>query len=240
MLLGDEEKARARNRLVDALKPASKPQPLPPPKTRRVSTPVQPGRARQWPTIAAAIVAILGGAYGGYQFTHWQSVDSGNVDAESKRRAEADKIRKQEEEAKRQADTEKLRKQLEDAKRQADAESCASSRRMPNARPTPTGCASSRRRTPSARPRPTGCASSRRRTPNVRPTPRGCANSRRTTPSARPTPRGCASNRRRPSARPRPRGYASNRRSAKRQADAERLRKQQGRGQAPGRRREAA
>src|SRR5207245_2369068 len=47
--------------------------------TRRLSTPRQDVGPRRRPAIAAAFVAILGGAYGGYEFIRWQPDQQSNA-----------------------------------------------------------------------------------------------------------------------------------------------------------------
>jgi serine/threonine protein kinase len=121
-LLGQQVQSEpGSQRLVDAPQGPSKP----PPGTRRISTvKVQPRiTARRWPAIAAVVVAIAGGSYGGYEFMRWQP-DSG---AEARRTADAAAAKAQadkEAAAKMKADTQEL------AKRQAQAEA----RRLEEAR----------------------------------------------------------------------------------------------------------
>ena len=78
-----------------------------------------------WP-IAAAVVALAGGAYGGLEYARWQPAGKDPVVAEGKRAsAEADALRKAAlDAAQRQADldAERLRREAEAARRQADVE----------------------------------------------------------------------------------------------------------------------
>jgi serine/threonine protein kinase len=84
MLLGKSAVSKPRlERLVEAFKAPSKPQPKTPSRppqigrTRRTGIPIaQPPSSRRWVAIAAAVVAVLGGAYGGYEFSRWQPVDA--------------------------------------------------------------------------------------------------------------------------------------------------------------------
>ena len=79
-----------------------------PPQTRKVAPP-RPSRTGRWLVTAAAILALLGGAYGGVEFMRWQPGGPGTADAEVKRQA---------------AETEARRKVADAAQRQAalDAE----------------------------------------------------------------------------------------------------------------------
>ena len=145
---GEEEKVPSLSRIVDALKVPIRSQALLSSKARRTAALARQNLARGWPTMLAAILAILGGAYGGYYYTRSQpSEQSGreaetqdrakrqaeqdaekqrrDADAEAKRRAalDAEKRRKDDQAAK--LDAEKRRKDTEEAaKRQAllDAE----------------------------------------------------------------------------------------------------------------------
>jgi len=134
-MLLEGEKGRSLNRFVDMLKPSSKPQSRPPAKSGPSTYTAQPSATRRWLAMAAGVLAILGGAYGGYHFMHAQPVERGQRDAE-KRRAEAQEAVKQqaaidavkrrkeaEEIAKQQVarDAEQRRKEAEEAAR-LDAE----------------------------------------------------------------------------------------------------------------------
>jgi serine/threonine protein kinase len=80
-----------------ALKTPSRPPSRPPlsPRTRRTVPPAAQPSVRRWAAIAAAIVAVMGGAYGGYEFSRWQPADSAEVVAAKKR---AEEFRRQQEE----------------------------------------------------------------------------------------------------------------------------------------------
>jgi formylglycine-generating enzyme required for sulfatase activity len=109
------EKGGSLNRLVEMLKPPSKPQSRLPAKSRPKTYAARPSATRRWLAMVAGVLAILGGAYGGYQLMRAQPVERGQRDAE-KRHAEAQEV------AKRQAalDADKRRKEAEEiAKRQA-------------------------------------------------------------------------------------------------------------------------
>jgi serine/threonine protein kinase len=109
-----------------------------PSKPRRpVSTPVsqprkasalaqQPRQVRRWPAVAGALLAIIGGAYGGYEYMRWQPAGPGTLnvavkrqtpDADANAQAAADAVR-------READIDAARRRQEDARadaqRQAD------------------------------------------------------------------------------------------------------------------------
>src|SRR5436190_6779570 len=145
---GEEQKVPSLSRIVDALKAPIRSQALLSSKARRTAALARQNLTRGWPTMLAAILAILGGAYGGYYYTRSQPPEQNgpasetqdqarrqaeqnaekqrrDAEAESKRRAaiDADKRRKDDEAAK--LDAEKRRKDTEEAaKRQAslDAE----------------------------------------------------------------------------------------------------------------------
>ena len=132
MLLGKGGVSKPRlERLVEAFKSPSRPQtpsrpPSRPPqsgRTRRTGTPFpEPAATRRWPAVAAAVVAVLGGAYGGYEFTRWQP----DSEIELRRRAI---------EAQRQADAaEAKRKADEDAAAKAKALAEAETKRQEEAR----------------------------------------------------------------------------------------------------------
>jgi serine/threonine protein kinase len=120
LMLGRKLQPRPGLRFVEALKAPSKTPPQrassrPPSRlgqpspTRRTTPSVgQPGAARRWPAVAAAILAVLGGAYGGYEYTRWQPIDAVDaqrlaVQAAVAKRAEEERIR-QEAEARRLAE----------------------------------------------------------------------------------------------------------------------------------------
>ena len=54
--------------------------------TRRVSSPSRDGAPSRWLAIAAAIIAIVGGVYGGYEFIRWQPDQQGDAGVDSRRR----------------------------------------------------------------------------------------------------------------------------------------------------------
>jgi serine/threonine protein kinase len=106
MMLGRKSQPRpGLDRLVEAFKTPSKaPQkaagkaPSRPPqsfRTRRTGPPAQ-ATSRRWPAIAAAVVAVLGGAYGGFEYTRWQPAEQ--IEAE-RRVAEAAAAKKKADEA---------------------------------------------------------------------------------------------------------------------------------------------
>jgi len=92
-----------------------------PPRSLRVARPAPQSPARRWAVAVAATLMIAGGAYGGYQFTHWQqgrpSGSSGSTrGGEASKAEDADKLRQQ---ARRDAER---RRQEEDAAARAAAE----------------------------------------------------------------------------------------------------------------------
>ena len=95
--------------------------------SRKTSTPRPlPARARRWPAAAAALLAIVGGAYGGFEYMRWQPAAPGVADAEIKRKAadtEASRLAVADA-ARRQADLEAERRRQDEAaaaaRRQAD------------------------------------------------------------------------------------------------------------------------
>ena len=151
MMLGRRSQPRpGLERFVEAFKTTSKPPqkaPSRPPsgplyssRTKRSGpSGAQPAAARRWPAIAAAVVAVLGGAYGGFEYSRWQPAEQ--VDAAAKKKADEAAARRQQEsriaeerahqdaeakrladatEAKRKADEDRARREVE-AKRLADA-----------------------------------------------------------------------------------------------------------------------
>jgi serine/threonine protein kinase len=146
-------------RLVEAFKSPSKPQQAKPtgrgPQTGRTrrsgaagrAAPVKTASSLRWPAIAAGIVAVIGGAYGGYQYTQWQPDADVRLKTaiEAQRQAEADIAKKKIEEqaaakaradaeSKRLADAENARQEAERltqaavAKRKADEDAAAKAR----------------------------------------------------------------------------------------------------------------
>jgi serine/threonine protein kinase len=127
MLLGKGGVSKPRlERLVEAFKSPSKPAPKVPSRpplsgrTRRTGVPVaQPSSSKRWIAIAAATVAVMGGAYGGYEFSRWQPTDS-----------EAEFRRKTAIEAQRQADIAAAAKRKADDEAQAKAFAEAEAKRQ--------------------------------------------------------------------------------------------------------------
>ena len=72
-MLLDEEKGRSLNRLS---RRSSRAQTATAGNGKSAVPSVRRGATRRWLTIVAGIVAILGGAYGGYQYTRWQVLPS--------------------------------------------------------------------------------------------------------------------------------------------------------------------
>jgi len=106
-LLGQHELSKsASKQFVDAPKIPSQP----PQGTRPLSTPQARTTTRRWPPITAAVVAILGGAYSGYEFTRWQP----DANAEVRRTADADATKVK-------ADEKALAKRQAEARRQEEA-----------------------------------------------------------------------------------------------------------------------
>jgi len=124
-ILGPELRSKtASKRAVEPPKTSSRG----PQGTRRVSPVQSPSTARRWVPIAAAIVAIVGGAYGGYEFTRWQpdgeaerprTADAylANMNANEKREVEitrAAERARQEAEARRIADAARAKKKADE------------------------------------------------------------------------------------------------------------------------------
>ena len=122
MLFGKGAVSRPKlERLAEAFKSPSRPgksqprspsrPPAPTGGTRRtVGGALEPRTTRRWPAIAAALVAIVGGAYGGYEFTRWQP--ESESDAAGRRAIEAQRQADAAAAAKRKADEEvRLREQ---------------------------------------------------------------------------------------------------------------------------------
>jgi hypothetical protein len=82
---------------MPAMPPSRVGSPSPTPRTTPPSG--QTVASRRWPVVAAAFIALLGGTYGGYEYSHWQPMDA----AEVQRRAEEPN---RQEEAKRAAEAE--------------------------------------------------------------------------------------------------------------------------------------
>jgi tetratricopeptide (TPR) repeat protein len=129
---GEEQKVPSLSRIVDALKAPIRSQALLSSKARRTAALARQNLARGWPTMLAAILAILGGAYGGYYYTRSQPPEQNGPASETqdqaRRQAEqnAEKALK-EAEAKRQAalDAEKRRQERDSEKQRKDAEDAA-------------------------------------------------------------------------------------------------------------------
>jgi serine/threonine protein kinase len=164
MLLGKGSVSKPRlERLAEVFKTPSKPQSRPPSRppaisgrTRRTGAPtVEPPPARRWMAVAAAVVALLGGAYGGYQFSQWDDPETARRkevqrQAESKRKAEEEaRARRQleerqaaerlaaeraREEAERQEAERKRLAEAEAARKQAEEEAAAKARAEAEAR----------------------------------------------------------------------------------------------------------
>jgi serine/threonine protein kinase len=138
------------DRLVEVFRPSKLPQRTPskppskPPHSDRVrprtapSAPVQVA-PRRWAAIAAAILAVIGGAYGGFEYSRWQpaeqveaqrraeaAVAKKKADEEAAQRQQASKVAEEnafrEAEARRQADVAAARKRAEDERARHDAE----------------------------------------------------------------------------------------------------------------------
>jgi Protein kinase domain len=127
------------------VKPTSRDEP-PSPTPRTPPPSAQTVVSRRWRVVAAAFVALLGGTYGGYEYSRWQPMDAAEVQPqaqertrqeEAKRTAEAEKKaaeeRARQEEAERVAEAEKKaaeeRARQEEAKRVAEAEKKAAEER---------------------------------------------------------------------------------------------------------------
>ena len=141
LMLGRKSQPRPGLRLVEAFKAPGKTPPLrAPPRapsppaqpspTRRTAPPAgRPGAARRWPVVAAAILAVLGGAYGGYEYSRWQPIDAADAQrraaqAIAAKRAEEERAR-QDAEAKRIADAAAQKRADEERARQAEAKRIA-------------------------------------------------------------------------------------------------------------------
>ena len=136
--------AQLRSMLFDAAPPVKRePEPAKtrqpksgPASTRKVSTlrPPPAARPRRWPAVAAALLALLGGAYGGIEYMRWQPAGSGASTAEAKRQAAeteasrlaaADAARRQEE-----ATAAAQRQAALDAEKRRQKEAAAASQRQ--------------------------------------------------------------------------------------------------------------
>jgi serine/threonine protein kinase len=104
------------------VKPRSVPRSVPPP-TRKLGNATQPSSSR-WLAIAAAVLALLGGAYGGIEYMSWQPAGQAAGDSEAVRAAADLEARRKAatEAAQRQADLDAQRRREEAAaaQRQAD------------------------------------------------------------------------------------------------------------------------
>ena len=140
MMLGRKSQPKpGLERFVEAFKPSRPVQKTP---SRPPSRPAQSNRtrrsgpsssqavaARRWPAIAAAVVAVLGGAYGGFEYTRWQPSEQVEAQrqAEAKRKADeaaaqrAQESRAAEERARQDAEA-KLLADAAAARRKADEE----------------------------------------------------------------------------------------------------------------------
>jgi len=93
------------------------------PNTRRIASD-RPSSSR-WLAIAAAIAVVLGGAYGGYEYTRWQAAEPGMRDAEARQLAALIEVRRREaaDAAQRQVEREaeqRRKEAAEAAQRQAE------------------------------------------------------------------------------------------------------------------------
>ena len=131
MLLDAAPPAKREPELAKARQPMSGPT-----STRKASTlRPPPARPRRWPAVAAALLALLGGAYGGIEYMRWQPAGSGASTAEAKRQAAdteasrlaaADAARRQEE-----ATAAAQRQAALDAEKRRQEEAAAASQRKP-------------------------------------------------------------------------------------------------------------
>src|SRR5262249_11570987 len=114
MMFGRKSLSRPGLRFVEAFKGPSKP----PPQRTPSKPPSRPGHpsptrltgpsgrfsaSRRWPAAAAAILAVLGGAYGGYEYSRWQPTDA----VEAEQRA-AEHSRVEEERARQEGEAKRL------------------------------------------------------------------------------------------------------------------------------------
>jgi hypothetical protein len=85
------------------------------PKTRRVAS--ERPMSSRWLAIVAALAVLLGGAYGGYEYTRWQPAETGMRDAEAKQLAALIDVRRKEaaDAAQRQVELEAERQRQEAA-----------------------------------------------------------------------------------------------------------------------------
>ena len=122
------QQPRGAEQTVKAPKTPSKP-----PRSVRAGQPAAANPARRWATVAAAVLVIAGGAYGGYEFTRWEQRQHNNDGVEPsakgtdthKAESDAEKRRKEEADtAQRQAtlDAERQRKETAEAGARTDAE----------------------------------------------------------------------------------------------------------------------
>jgi hypothetical protein len=110
MLLGETPQGQ---RDAERSKPRSAP--TGPPPTRKLTTPSRPAAGRSL-AIAAAVVAVLGGSYGAFEYMRWQPATPGTADAEVKRVAEAEARRKAAADTgQRQADVDAERRRQDEA-----------------------------------------------------------------------------------------------------------------------------
>jgi formylglycine-generating enzyme required for sulfatase activity len=124
----EAEKRRTRSRFVEALRRRRRSRTASPLQARRMAFTIV---TRRWSIIFASIVAIVGGAYGGFLYTRWPperaDIDSEKrrndaKEAEAKGRIALDEKKRKEAEAKRQADLDAEKERKADAKRRADLE----------------------------------------------------------------------------------------------------------------------
>jgi TPR repeat protein/serine/threonine protein kinase len=128
MLLGSGSAPTSRAKRSVGVKAPSK-TPSVSPASVRVAQPAPARPARRWGVLAASVLVIAGGAFGGYGFTRWQEAQrerttvAERARAAAERRAEFDAEQRraaEEQVAQRQADAEKRRQ--EDARTAAEAE----------------------------------------------------------------------------------------------------------------------
>ena len=137
MLLDERPQAKREPEPSKARRPVSGPVS----QTRKVSALLEqpPRRTRKWPAVAAAALAIVGGAYGGYEYMRWQPPGSAVLTAEVKRPAQPaetdESLRAAADATRRQADVdlERRRKDEATAAAQRQAELDADRRRQDEA-----------------------------------------------------------------------------------------------------------
>ena len=137
MLLDERPQAKREPEPSKARRPVSGPVS----QTRKVSALLEqpPRRTRKWPAVAAAALAIVGGAYGGYEYMRWQPPGSAVLTAEVKRPAQPaetdESLRAAADATRRQADVDLDRRRQDEARAaaQRQAELDADRRRQDEA-----------------------------------------------------------------------------------------------------------